>query len=265
MIYTYKSCEPVIAEFLAKTKMTDSNYADDLLVWLREGMNLMRVRNVLKPSVAVIEVNNQVGKLPCGLVTLDGFYYNGKRLRKGTGVIDTRICKDKDKVARDYQSYFVSDPTDEGYINMQDYRLVRGLDIKQASEDGSNGDYYIPYPNHIQTTFREGKVVCFFRKMPTDDKGYPLIPDEENVRQALFWWLMAQVTLSGFKHADARMNYDYCEAKFGHYAKVGKRILKYWSVDTRQSVLELTCNLIPPHGYYDKFFNHGEQPKYVNL
>lgn len=263
MVYTYCSVEPIIAEFLATTKITDSSYADDILAWIPQAINLCKVRNILEPRACVIDVHHQIGKLPCGLQTIDGLFYNNRRLRKGTGVIDRRVCKDTTKT--DFQSYFVTDPTDEGYVNnSQDYRLIRGLDLKQMPEENGSTDYYIPFPNHIQTTFDEGQVVIFYRKISTDKDGYPLIPDEENIRQAIFWWLMGRVTISGYKHPDARMDYDYCESKFKQYARAGKNVLKYWSVDTRQAVLELTVNLIPPYGFYDRFFINGEQTKEVN-
>jgi hypothetical protein len=264
MVYHYTSCEPIIAEFLATSKLTDSSYADDLLVWLKQAMNLMRVRNMLTPTTCVIEVHNQIGKLPCGLVHMDGLYYNGFRLRKGTGVIDSRVCKDSHLVENDYQSYFVSDPEDEGYINnSQDYRLIRGLDLKQANGECPTDDYYLPYPNHIQTTFEDGCVILFYRKMSTDKEGYPLVPDEENVRQAIFWWLMGRLTISGYKHPDPKMDYDYCEFKYKQYARAGKNVVKYWSIDQRQAIVDLTINLIPPQGYYDRFFVGGEQTKRV--
>jgi hypothetical protein len=264
MVYKYTSCEPIIADLLGRIKMTDSNYADDLLIWLAQGLNMLRVYTMLQPAVCEIKIQSHTGELPCGLVNMDGIYYNGYRLRLGTGVIDTRVCKDSCKVKDDYDSYFVSDPTDEGYINnSQDYRLIRGLDLKHEPCNDGGADYYIPYPNHIQTSFKEGKVVLFYEKMATDKRGYPLIPEEENIRYALFWWLMAQLTLSGYKHADPSMDYSFCEAKFASYGRIGKNKMKYWSVDKRQAVLEMTVNLIPPHGYYERFFNGGEQPKSV--
>jgi hypothetical protein len=261
MVYKYTSCEPIIAELLAKTKITDSNFADDLLVWVGQGLAMLEVKTMLKPAVCVIKVNGHNGEFPCGLRVIDGLYYNGYRLRWGSGVIDTRICKE-DTVKRDYDSYFVSDPTDEGYINnSQDYRLIRGLDLKLDSSDGCGSDFYIPYPNGFQTSFECGEVVLFYKKMETDKRGYPLIPEEENIRFALFWWLMAQMTFSGYKHADPKMDYDYCESKFTHYGTKGKRKMRYWSIDKRQAVLDLTVNLIPPQGYYDRFFIGGEQTK----
>jgi len=262
MIYSYISSEIIIADFLSKTKLTDSTYADDLLEWLKEGINLLRLRHMTTPSHCYIPISSNIGKLPCGLIYLDGIVYNGKRLRKGTSGIDTRVTDLLIKEPTKVQTYFATDTTDPAYQNIQDYKLVRGDDLKPVTEINQT-EYYITFPNHIQTSFKEGCVLVLYRSLPVDKEGYPLIPDEGNIKQALFWWLMAQITLSGYRHADPKMDYDYCEAKFTHYSIEGKGNMKYLSVDQRESLLRLTTNLIPPRGYYEKFFINGEEPKYV--
>lgn len=264
MIYNYCSSAEVIADLISRTRMTDATFADDILEWLKSGLNMMRVRNMLQPDNRVLEIHDHVTKLPCGLVNIDGIFYNGQRLRLGTGVIDTRVSPFI-KLKGDFDSYFTSDTTSDGYTdNAQNYLLLRGDDLKLNTSLLCENDYYIPYPNHIQTSFEEGCIQLFFRKMPTDKDGYPLIPDEENTKFALFWWLMGNLALAGYKHNDPKMDWDYCEAKFTHYAREGKGIIKYWSTDKKEAVKNLTCNLIPPSGYYNTFFVGGEQPKYVN-
>lgn len=264
MVYKYCSSDEVISQILRRTRLTDATYADDILEWLRDGLNLMRVRNMLVPSYKVLEVSQNITALPCGLITIDGIFYNNHRLRHGTGVIDTRIAP-ASKLEQTFDSYFTTDTTTDGWTkNEQSYLLARGDDIR-PNAPVSQGDYYIPYPNHIQTSFSEGCVTIFYRKMPTDKKGFPLVPDEENTKFALFWWIMANLSLSGYKHNDPRMDFEYCESKYKRYAHKGKGIIKYWSVDKREAIMNLTVNLIPPQGYYDLFFVGGEQPKTVGF
>jgi len=258
MVYDYVSAEAVIAQFINKTRLSDTTYADSTLEWLREAMNMMRIRNVLTPTHACIDVVDHIATLPCGIVMLDGVFHNGQRLRTGLGATDTRF-KGWKRIESDTQSYFQSDTS----MNAQDYELVRGADLKLTTSYSS--EYYIPAPKHFQCSFSEGTIVVCYRKMPVDKKGYPLVPDEENIRQAIFWWLMASITLSGFKHQDSRMDFDYCERKFLRYKRKGLGAAKYWSVDKREAIHNLINNLIPPTGYYDMFFIGGETPKYVGL
>ena len=156
MIYSYISCEIVIADLISRTRLVDTTYADDLLVWLKDGINMLRLRQMMIPTYKCLEVRSHVTKLPCGLVFIDGIVYKGQRLRLGAGSTDVRIAKGN--YFRDnYQSYFATDPSDPAYQNIQDYKLVRGADLKPVT-DYCTSEYYIPYPNHLQTSFEEGEL-----------------------------------------------------------------------------------------------------------
>lgn len=264
MVYSYCSVEEVIADVISNTRMTDSNYADDILEWLRKGLNLMRVRGMYTPQQQVLEAKDNIVTLPCGIVAIDGIWYNGSRLRLGTSTIDVR-CSPINVLKQNFDSYFTTDTTSDGFTkNEQDWLLVRGDDLRLNNSLVSGSDYYIPYPNHLQTSFKCGCLQLFYRKMPVDDRGYPLIPDEENTKYALFWWIMAMLTLTGYKHNDPKMDYDYCEAKWGHYSNEGKKKIKQSSRDKKESILQYNVNLIPPTGYYESFSIGGEQRKFVD-
>lgn len=263
MVYKYCSSEEVIADLISRTRMTDTTFADDILEWLKSGLNLMRVRNILQPDNIVLSAIDNIIELPCGLVNIDGIFYNNERLRLGLGVIDTR-CAPLSTLKKDFQSYFTTDTTSAGWTdNAQSYLLLRGDDLKLNTLTLSENDYYIPYPNHIQTSFKTGDIQLFYRKMAVDERGYPLVPDEENTKFALFWWIMGNLSLAGYKHNNPGMDWDYCENKFNIYAEAGRGVIKYWSTDKREAIKNLTCNLIPPQGYYERFFIGGEQPKSV--
>lgn len=259
MVYHYTSAKRVITQLLGITKMTDATYADDLLRWLGDGISMyLRMRQTLTPDHCIIEVEDHIGDLPCGLVFMDGLLYNGSRLRKGTGAIDTRI-KSFRNVQKDYQSYFVTDP--KLLANEQDYKLLTGDAIRSAPED-SLGNYYIPFPNHIQTSFKCGCIQLFYRKITTDKEGYPMIPDDGNIRFGLVWFLMSQLSMSGYKHNNPEFNYAYCEDRCKEYMKKGIGTVRALSTDQKEALRQLTINLIPPRGYYENFGIGFEQPKY---
>lgn len=256
MIYDYSSSEEVVAELLSKTKLSDASYADDMLLWLKEAIGFFRVRNSLVPTFKPVEIEDHVGNLPCGLITIDAITYNGFRLPHGTGSTDVRVAK-KAFIEQntDVGTYFVSDTESNGYTkNEQSYLLVRGDDIKPALSRGfCSGDYYIPYPRHIQTSFESGCVMIYYRKYPTDKEGYPLIPSESNCKVSMFWYLMAMLTLSGYKHHNPGHDYSFCIGEHERYKKAARTIMKTWSTDEKESFKNMWVNLIPPVGYYEKF------------
>lgn len=258
MVYDYTSSSVAIAMVLGRTRMSDQTYADDILDWLGEGVGFFRLRNALVPCTHKIEIHDHVGSLPCGIVFMDGLYYGGKRLPLGTGSIDTRAGNLK-RFQSNFTTYFTNDVTDPAWRNEQDFLLLRGADIKQITSCNPNA-YYIPYPKHIQTSFKTGCVYCFYRKMPVDDKGYPLIPNEINAKMAIVWWILSQLTMTGYKLPVASMDYNFCMSEHLRYLADAKSLLKGWSTDKKEAVKNLIVKLIPPAGYYQRFGVGGELP-----
>lgn len=262
MVYTTTSIKPVIGKILRNTRLQDMTYADDFIEWIGEGLNFMLVRWRLNQRTHVATIKNHSAPLPCGLQTLNGVIYQGARLRLGTGQIDVRV--QPFTAETDVSSYFQHDtevtPED---VNDQNYIMTRGLNVKQIQSIVINDFYQLQY-NHIKTSFKEGEVVLLYRKLDTDSEGYPLIPDLEEAREGLFWYVCSRLVFTGYKLPDASMTFDYCDKKATYFLGQAKKIIKEQSTDEKESTLQLLNNLIPPSNYYETFFIGGEQRKYVN-
>ncbi len=263
MIYKSVSAKQVIAMIMKTTKLDDLTYADDIWDWLTEATKDLVKRTQMLPTHKFLEVKDFSTELPCDISQLDAVVYNGCRLRLGLGVNDTKV-KVLDKSDESKTSIYFSDTDDPAYKNQQDYLLVRGQDIKVSGLPLSSVDYYVPTLDFLQLSFCEGCILILYRSRPLDKDGFPLIPDEFHCRQACFWYIMGRLALSGYKHNDPRMDYEYCEGKYEREAKRARGKMRYWSVDKREAVLQATVNLLPPQGYYESFMIGAEQPKYLN-
>lgn len=266
MIYKSVSIESVISRVIRNLRITDTSYANDILEWINEGLDRMRVVYRLNRDYKVLNINNHSCLLPCGLVTIDAVVYNGNRLRKSTGCLDFRIEPWKVVNNDNIISYFQTDPTDPSHTNpngnAQNYGLIRGFDLKQVSIQHISESYYTQL-DYIKTSFEKGTIILFYKKRPVDDKGYPLVPDVEQAKEGLFWYVAGKLVMSGFTLPDPRMDYEYCEQKALKLFKQAKNIIKLPSVDERESELQFRVNLIPPSNYYQNFGLNGEQPKFI--
>jgi hypothetical protein len=63
---------------------------------------------------------------------------------------------------------------------------------------GYEGFSYIP--NGIITHLASGAVRFHYKKFPIDDEGFPLIPDNQDFLEAIQWWLIRCIILSGTPH-----------------------------------------------------------------
>lgn len=263
MVYKTTSLKPVIARVIRGTGLTDMTYADDILEWIGEGLNRMMIRWRLEKTHKVLEIKNHSAKLPCGLVSIAAVIHNGRRLRKGTSSIDVRVKSWRD-VKGDIDSYFVTDTTIKAEdLNAQNYQLLRGDNIKQVDTQEGSPYYDLQY-DHIKTSFCDGCVTICYTVSPVDKEGYPLVPDLEEARAALFWYVCSMLCFTGYKLPDASLDFKYCDAKATQYFRKAKNIIKNPSTDEKEAQVQLLNNLIPPSNYYQSFFIGGEQVKLVH-
>jgi hypothetical protein len=261
MQYTTTSIEGIIARIIRNTRITDMSYADDIYEWIGEGVDNLRIKSRLPRDHHIVKIKNHKEKLPCGLVSIDGVVFNGKRLRYGFSIIDPkaqdRIWK---KTQSDSSSYFVTDTAS----NQQDYNKIKGLDLKQVN-DWNTDHYYFIEMGYIKTSFKEttdaDQLVIFYKKTAVDDKGYPLIPDLEDAKEALFWYVTGKLVFSGFKLADPRHDYSFCDNKATIHFRKAKNEIKRLGIDEKESMLQSWVSLIPPTHFYDNFFTGMEQPQ----
>lgn len=54
--------------------------------------------------------------------------------------------------------------------------------------------------NYLRTNFQNGTVLYIYYRIPKDDCGYLLIPDNADVLEALPYYLIYRMSLSGYKH-----------------------------------------------------------------
>lgn len=263
-VYNTTSAEAVIALLNRRIKLTDASFLDDIWNSLHGAISALKTRAYTRPSYKIVEVEDHICKLPCGVYALDAVYHNGYRIRKGTSVMDTRVTPFS-RIKDSNLSVYFTDPSDPAYKgNQQDYLLLRGTDIKIGSSQVNATEFYQLFPNHIQTSFKSGEVLLLYRTTPVDDAGFPVVMDEHNYIQACFWFIMAELCLAGYKHNDPRMDYEYCDQRFERFARRAKNKMKYWSIDQREAVLQASVNLIPPQSFYSNFGINNEQPKFVD-
>ena len=260
MVYTSTSIKEIIGRLIRNIKLSDLSLADDMLEWIPEGLDKIGASPSMERCYSPIAIKDYTGKLPSGIQSLYAVIYEGSRLRYGHSIMDPRL----DRATRDKeisnQFVFKLDVTSEFHINQGDYEQIRGLDLKGLDYSQHNREFYYIQMDHIKTSFKEDEVVGLYLKRPTDEEGYPLIPDIEWCKEALFWYLMRQMMLGGYKHPDHNINYMFCDTQFVRYARKARNRMNAKSVDREESILRATVRLVPPDNYYSQFHINAEQP-----
>jgi hypothetical protein len=84
---------------------------------------------------------------------------------------------------------------------------------------------YVITPGYIKMNVESGYIMLAYQAIPTDTKGYPMIPDDVSFIEALYWyivmklyypqWVAGQVRDSVYYDARRSWNY-YCKQAYGN-------------------------------------------------
>jgi hypothetical protein len=250
MIYKTTSVKEVIARIYRNTgKSMSSEYIEDMLEWIPEGIKKLKTKYTLQSTFTKIEIDGHVAGLPCDMMSLIAVEYNGHRLREG-GDIRNLTAEMPLSLSRDsHPEVWETDTTEEIEYTGQSLKPVNMADY--------NTDYYKIEMNCIQTSFECGEITLHYYKMPVCKDGYPLIPDNENYKTALYWYVLAMMLGAGFEHKVFR--YDFAYREWERFARRAINEITYPSVDRMERYYRAWARLIPPEHFYEDFRINSEQ------
>lgn len=255
-----------------------STYHDDILEWIPEGLGMIGVTNTLVTESSgdincpgEILVSNHCAQLPCGFQYLLAVEdETGRRLPEGGDVTDLRSQSSLRHVgvgssAEPRVSVFEVNPyqhqTSDGLPVDEPSSSFPflGQDLEQSAVTSRNTHYYKLQGNYIQTSFESGFIKIHYLALPVCQDGYPLIPDNENFKQALEWHVIRRLIGSGYEHKV--FTYQQANEQFDIYAARGMGEVSYPSLDSMARLNRSLVRLIPPHQFHEDFFVNSEQPE----
>jgi len=126
----------------------------------------------------------------------------------------------------------------------------------------SSGETYIVNNNHIFTNFKEGTVYMSYLAIPTDERGFPMVPYEESWRKAMEWEIAYRIAfilflrdeISGDKFQLIERDRDWYSAQAVHKAKMP-------SIDEWESIKNNVIRSIPKINHHRDFFKNMQMPE----
>ena len=108
--------------------------------------------------------------------------------------------------------------------------------------------------DYINTSICDGTVRIFYKAIPVDEDGFPLIPDNEDYKEALYWYVRAKMIGTGYE--DTVFKIGDCEQRYNLHATRAIGQIRYPSVDQMETKLEISTRLILPENYFETFFSN---------
>jgi hypothetical protein len=232
MIYKLASIERVIAKVMTDLSLQEGDHRiSDMIEWAGEALEKIGAfpsftnKVTGKDDMPLLEVENYIVKLPADFYNLiqasfstsqQGPYYP---MRYGTGNFDagnpeiktdtgplageSNIASTSDLIILAQMLYDLEYADALAKINAEPdtrSKLTALLNMKTPTLPGVNNPMattrditYVITPGYIKMNVESGYIMLAYQAIPTDTKGYPLIPDEPSFFEAIYWYIVMKL------------------------------------------------------------------------
>ena len=264
-----------------------SHYQDSMLEWIPQGIRMLETKyQVVKkstgnwcdgaPEPSALITKNHVVPIPQDVIEIIAVENQfGERVRYASAVTDFTNLTDRystgsggdgDGRATNFQvdvfDHHGVDPAIPGNQAVP----WDGSDIKQV-DSGSTTAAYKVQGNMIQTSEECMFIKIHYQSLPTDQDGYLMVPDVEEYKQALGFYVLRQLIGAGFKHPiwNGPPGWNFYNAQWEKMAARALGVIKYPTQDRMEKLRTgFAERLIPAHHAYADFFTGMEQTQDIH-
>lgn len=260
MIYKSVSIDSVIGKIIRDTRIQDSAYIIDMHEWIPEVMAAMRYTAPLSPEFADVKVRFHKGKLPCGLFYIDAVEHCGHRLPHSNSVKNIRTSKVTNPgplSPETFTSVITKIPVPDGNF------IYSSTLLQVQQRPFSKHHYYQLEMDYILTSFSDGQVRVHYQTFPHDERGLPLIPDNQAFKEAVYYYVRDKMIQAGYQ--DKVFKEETCFERYEMFAARAVCEIDFPSPDQMEEKVHAFARFIPPENYYDGYFQAHKEPFYDPL
>jgi len=248
--FKWTTCKPVIARIVNNIRKIDFEYYSSLPMWVGEAVMKMNTHYTMELRTESLKVTFHRATMPCIAETFGGLVYKGRRLKVSDISGPIGGMRIDDNVDNLFQSN-VTPKTDSEINTVQENSYFTSTIDKFNSLPYDNQHYYRLNYNKIETSIEDGEVLLYFWALPKDLEGFPMIPDNEDYKTAIYWYVRMMMIGAGYE--DKVFKYGDCEDRWRTYSVRAMNQISYPSVDEAQRTMEMTTGLIPNLYAWDSF------------
>jgi len=225
---------------------------DNCLEWVGSAMRLMGVPTIMVKDIKCVIIEDYKGELPDGILNIDMIRFKSSSTDPDT----TSIAY---KAMRYEGSPFI----------IKEF-CTSGDSIKNLCNQSSDLTYRLNN-NYIFTSFEKGQIEISYDKFPIDDRGFPLIPDDEGIIQGMSWFIAYKIAYSLWMSDQlSKIKFDFIRQEKDWY--IGKAIsrARAMSKDRLETWKNMTVRLLPKLNAHssqfsglgggEKLHNHNNNP-----
>lgn len=166
------SSKRFIAEVIEDLNLSSMDYIDRVYSWIENALGVMDMAKYYCLKSEVVKIDNHRGLLPCDYRFLHSVWVTNGSERPTNASLGLAYVpvSSSPLVGRNYEGYPISN--------------------KKISIDGY----------HIHSDAPKAKVLVVYRAIPRDSEGYPMIPENAFVKEALMFYIIYRLALKGIQH-----------------------------------------------------------------
>ena len=233
MIYTFTNSRQVISKVFRDFGVQDNDWINDAVEWMGEALEHIGTSRQVIPKLRIQKVNNFRIRIPKDIYSLNNIRYS-----LDTGDTPPKIDQFKWRASRDDTDHH------PGFFGEESFSLGRGQHT------------YFWDGKFFKFSFEEGWVAIDYEAFALDDKGYPLIPDAVEYKEALSWYIISKMLLRGLRHPV--VNYEVAHQQWLKYAGQARNQSNMPDKDAYREFRKRWVTMIP---LYERSFGDLEGPE----
>lgn len=219
----------ILQRIQANHTVNDSSWFNDAIDWIGQAMRFIGKHAGFDTKICPdIYVENYKCCYPIGMEGLIAILYNGILLplgsdisgmgydRKATASMLTKVSNNEyitelnglQSQQEELVALYAQSPTQVIADKINDVSLkisniekyVSGVNQSMNVQRTKSGEYYNTKHNFIETSFPTGYIDVIYTSFLIDEKGFPMILDDEYYIQAIEWYIILILIQKGYQH-----------------------------------------------------------------
>lgn len=260
MIYTTISSRQMLTKVYNDFSPPDGGWVTKGIEWIGDALQAMDISPIHEKKSTVLTIEGHRAKLPCNLRAIRGVEYGGFRLPYGGDLTGYSLVQKEGRTTE-------FSPRGESLSNVyqatgQTDSLGGNIEIV-ASSSIDSGEYYQVNPDYLITSFEEGEVRVHYDAFPVDNDNLPVIPDVYSVKEAILWYIISRMLMSGYKHPE--FNFVFADGQWKDYKDRAMNDAMWPSIDKMDTFRRMWVRMGDPTWLPDQFFMNSEQSENIRM
>jgi|AntRauTorcE11897_2_1112592.scaffolds.fasta_scaffold00144_2 hypothetical protein len=178
--YQFVSIKQTIAKTYRDYNIRSDSFQDDMIEWGAEALYKIGVAPSLVDQDIILRIKNNTVKLPFNFEMINVIYIGQEDFNKDTSKENYR----------EVMRYAGND-----FASSRQYHHQYSPSLKSASPH-----YYKVDGGYIKTSIDDRFILLLYKAFPLDSEGFPIIPDNPRVHEAISQHMIFKMMTRGWKH-----------------------------------------------------------------